>query len=328
MRFPPEIILLVAEHLDAPTLFALLRTCKGLRQLLMKHEHSIAKGWISRVLPPQISDSATDILSSTDFHAPNDPINGCQPRIIKRLTFTGIKELDLRGRRIDALFAEHSADAPRGVGLLLKTIKDFSNYNTLPQNKAQFLLQGLKEACRLADHLGDFSASVQPSTIPAFVSLLGFDKLLPTKLIQDIQVHAARHNFITSGGLTYNQLWFLGVLTDVSALAIEKANAPVGRDRFRESFLRHGTAVIDALVCDPAVTLPLSQSVSDHARKSHDQLQTYYMTQTQLMGQELTSSPSGAEAPWDKSDNLFNVLHKALKDAESAPEGEQSAQEV
>ncbi|KAL2119863.1 hypothetical protein VTJ04DRAFT_6824 [Mycothermus thermophilus] len=320
MRLPPDIFLLIAERLDAASIFTLMQTCKGIRQLFLTHERSIAKAWISRVLFPPISNLATDFLSSTDFYPPEDPTEVRQPCIIKQHTFKAIKELNLRGRRIDALFAAASPESPRGVGALRHELVNHPAFRNHSDNDIQHVIPWLKLTCRLADHLGDLAATIQPSTMPAFMRIFGFDKIFSSDDIQRMRVHAARCSFIANGGMSPAQLDLLSLLTDLGAMALHTANATLPGNHLHELFLRHGTAVVDALICDADATTANQGRLAEGLEKAHHELYKYYVVQDRHVSRELTAPASEANLFWDASDNLRNVLDKALRAGESKDE--------
>jgi hypothetical protein len=140
----PDVLLLVAGQIDdLQTLCSLSQTSSLTNSLLKTYEHSIVKAMVQRriaaglVFPP-----CGSILAS---HAKDR-------ELLPAFSYSVIQELDMRSRRIEALF---SPGTP-----LLDAIHESQSHAALPERELDNLIALLKRAVMLADRLKDCVAEV------------------------------------------------------------------------------------------------------------------------------------------------------------------------
>ncbi|KAL1840905.1 hypothetical protein VTJ49DRAFT_7647 [Mycothermus thermophilus] len=335
MPLPYEVVLLAAEHLDTVSIRSLARTCRIVHQLVQDYEHSIAKGMISRALPEPINlVSPISILSTTPIAISSmtrdsawENLWNFRSAILSGPTFRLVAELEARGRRIDAFLAPRTPDSPRGVGILRDCLDKLDQFRGLREHETAGLIQGLKEACRLVDHLADLGALVHANPTTKSSTIPGADGSLRTlhpKVALAPEIHNARRRFLIEGGLTPLQLAFLSLLADLYSRVPLPMEHPTFQDtpeelsKRRESFLRHGTALLYAQAHIPEFDLPATMTpvARMKAHTAYRQLQAYYRKEDGWVFWELRN-PS--------PDNLQQTLLDAVKGSE---EGEDKPEET
>ena len=172
-------------------------------------------------------------------------------RVLEPASFAVAHELELRERRINDLFNPKSTSL-YGRRSLTETISQLPLFQNLPPSQMERLIEGFKDACRVADRIADCAASVHLEQQPSTSRL----KDRKREWAVDHEVHLARQEYIRS--LSPIRLAFLTLLA--SLLGVEYAQQlgqsphsdPFQWERvmaFKETFLRHGTVVICALLC-------------------------------------------------------------------------------
>lgn len=155
-HLPDDVMLLICEHLDASSILSFMLTCRHLHHLLKFHESSITKGWISKMITnPRVAFPLGAILSSQvqemSFHELN--------RITLSEGFEVIAEIDSRERKIEALFAQTTSGNHLGFGPLRSALDETKFISGLSRRQTSRLVEGLKDACRVANRISDYAAS-------------------------------------------------------------------------------------------------------------------------------------------------------------------------
>ncbi|KAK3372561.1 hypothetical protein B0H63DRAFT_301073 [Podospora didyma] len=138
-----DVMLLVAEQCDdLETVSALMRTCSTLKRLIASYETSIVKRKLANRGYPSLLPPYGTILSSASS----------ERELLLPYSLAVIQELDMRSRRIEALFGPGEA--------LFNAIAEFPSFTGLDTNMFSKLILGLKRGCMLADRLGDCAVDV------------------------------------------------------------------------------------------------------------------------------------------------------------------------
>jgi hypothetical protein len=258
-----DVTLLIAEHVDMESLLPFMLSCKANYQLIRGHERSIVKAKIAnKAHDPTLLSPLGALLSSP---APRQA--GLSRNILEPVSFAVAKELESRERQINRLFSS-SPPSPCGQPLM-HAIRQLPLFQNLPPHQMDRLIDGFKDACTVADHIADCAALLHPQQQPP--------KQQP-KWAAEHEIHLTRQSHIHA--LPPIRLAFLTLLT--SLLGMEYAqtlHTPPDSDpfhwervtAFKETFLRHGTGVVCALLCPPpssAEGTPSSPSSSSSSSRS------------------------------------------------------------
>ncbi|KAK4123722.1 hypothetical protein N657DRAFT_645310 [Parathielavia appendiculata] len=242
-----DVTVLVAEHLDMDSMLAFMLSSRANYQLIKRHERSIVKAKIaSMVFDPVLMPPFGALLSSCPPPQPDMNRNVLDP-----CTFAIAKELELRERQINTIFIPQSA-SPHGE-IFLDGLNRLPSYQRLPPDQMECLVDGFKDACRVAARIADCEASVRFKTEKASKNV-GYYEGGERRPIEH-KVHLARQQFIRS--LSPIRLAFLTLLRRLAGMkyARQQFREPYYSDTFweritafEETFIRHGTAVISALL--------------------------------------------------------------------------------
>jgi hypothetical protein len=264
-----DLTVLIAEHVDMDSMAPLMLSSKANYQLIRGNERSIVKAKLARTAhDPMLSPPLGALLSSSS--ASSQPGMGSgNRRVLEPASFAVAHELELRDHRINDLFNPKSTSLC-GRRSLMETISRLPLFQNLPPSQMERLIEGFKDACRVADRIADCAASVHLEQQPSTSRL----KDRKREWAVDHEVHLARQEYIRS--LSPIRLAFLTLLA--SLLGVEYAQQlgqsphsdPFQWERvmaFKETFLRHGTVVICALLCPPeAETNPEARETPSSAR--------------------------------------------------------------
>ena len=244
-----DLTVLIAEHVGMDSMAPLMLSSKTNYQLIKGHERSIVKAKLARLAyDPMLRPPLGALLSSS---APAQPGMGSgNRRVLDPISFAVAHELELRERRINDLFN------PKSTGLcggrpLTETITRLPLFQNLPPNQMERLIEGFKDACRVADRIADCATSVHLEQQPSTSHL----KDRKQERAIDHEVHLARQQYIRS--LPPIRLAFLTLLASlIGAEYAQQLQSPHSDPfqwervtAFKETFIRHGTVVISALLC-------------------------------------------------------------------------------
>ncbi|KAK0632516.1 hypothetical protein B0T14DRAFT_560200 [Immersiella caudata] len=237
MSLQPHIALLIAEQCsDLKTVLHLMQTCRQMHGLLSAYERSVVKEIASLRQDPFVSTPSGFLLTSLDH----------ERVLTEPTTFEYIQEIDMRGRRITALFSPGS--------LLSLTLEADRAFTSLPSEQMAKLTTGLQRAAMITDRLADTLADVMATT-----------KTLPGAPDQTNamvrQTHRSQLEYIADE-LSPLDLAYLGTLTDIAANAYTTVHPALAGDpfpwpriaAFKEALLRQGTLVLWAWM-GPSSTL-------------------------------------------------------------------------
>jgi hypothetical protein len=307
-----DVAVLIAEHADMQSMAALMLTSRANYQLIRAHERSIVKAKMAKLAhDPMLRPPLGALLSST---APRQP--GLDRNVLEPVSFAVAKELESRERRISSIFSSKS------------TIEAFNQiflFQHLPPNQKERLIEGLKDACRMADGIGDCAVSVRLEQKPD--SETGHLKDRGWSI--EHEIHLARQQYIRS--LPPLRLAFLTLLASLAGMQYAQQHQfsldsdPYRWERitaFKETFLRHGTVVLCAL---------LDTSEGDRSEESA----RYYTSRVDMVLMELLEYEGvhwGSSRPAEMDDGdarpIPDGLHMTMLQAFQDPEEEEEAEEV
>lgn len=325
--FGYDITLLIAEHVDSDSFVPLMLSCKANYHLIRSHERSIIKAKITNLVRDvMLRPPLGALVSSSTLDQ-----RRLGRKVLEPWSFAVAKELELRARKINSLF---NPDFPNPRGQPLdEAINRLSHFKDLSLNHMERLIGGLKDACMVADRIADCAAVVYLEWEKG--ACHGNDG----GWVLEHEVHLARQRYIRS--LPPIRLAFLTLL--VSLVGIKYAQGfqtldpdPLKWERvtaFKETFLRHGTAVIDTLLCPPEADVMTKPSedlpaASDACRPPHAQSEfsRFYASQvTGVLGELLKYEGrrwelSGSLEDNDMEDNIPDSLHMTMLHAFQSPE--------
>ncbi|KAK4451506.1 hypothetical protein QBC34DRAFT_401216 [Podospora aff. communis PSN243] len=245
MSLQPHIALLVAEQCsDLKTVLHLMQTCRQMHRLLSTYERSMVKEIASLREDAFKTTPSGSILTSFD-----------QERLlIEPISFEYIQELDMRSRRVAALFSAQS--------LLYRTLETDRAFRSLPPKQMAKLIAGLQRAATITDRLADTLADIMTTneTLPGAPD--------QTNAIVR-QTHRSQLEYITNE-LSPLELAYLGTLADIAANAYSSVHPYGDGDpspwpriaAFKEALLRQGTLVLWAWMAPTSP--PTASSDSDN----------------------------------------------------------------
>ena len=282
----PDIACLIAEHCDSvKTVSSLIKTCHSMHQLLNDYERSISRSMINMRQHTHELPSSGTILSSFD-----------QERVLLGpADYDTVQELDMRARRIDALF---DSDGP-----VVSMLVENQSFNSLPADQITGLINGMKRAAMLTDRLSDCVAEEMTKSRES--STTGCDE---TDAINR-RAHRARLDFITA--LPALDLSYLATLVDFAAMMYVRVH-PFGdgdpspwprHSAFREALLRQGSLVLWAWMKPPGYTAEGNKTTSTTPTASVT-TQTAATTTSGSSGQIPANGPNSASP--DVSDPFSN----------------------
>ncbi|KAH8885138.1 hypothetical protein GQ53DRAFT_369587 [Thozetella sp. PMI_491] len=170
-----DIILLVAERADLPTLARLMLLCKTSYALIKKYQHSIVKGHLGMRLRGPLYPSE---------YAPCGRVLS-QAKILEAYTFDMLQELDCRERSIEGLFSP-------GQPLHQPLLQNYPGFTDQADPSLQRLVFGLSRACMVLDRLSDCVADVCSNLTPAAVQLARAAPMDPFPLVvhaRDLEIY-------------------------------------------------------------------------------------------------------------------------------------------
>ncbi|EAQ86897.1 hypothetical protein CHGG_08150 [Chaetomium globosum CBS 148.51] len=249
----------IAEHVDMDSMVSLMLSSRANYRLIRGYERSIVKAKLARMAhDPILRPPLGALLSSSTV--PGKPGMGSPHRsVLEPESFAVAAELDLRDRRINDLFNPKSSTSLCAGRPLTETISRLSLFQNLPPDQMERLIDGLKDACRVADRIADCAASVhlEQQNKPTTTAHLKDNNHAPGEDPRaiDHETHLTRQQYIRS--LPPIRLAFLTLLA--SLLGAEYAQQlqqsphpdPFQWERttaFKEAFLRHGTVLVAALL--------------------------------------------------------------------------------
>ncbi|KXX76266.1 hypothetical protein MMYC01_207161 [Madurella mycetomatis] len=265
-----DITLLIAEQVDSDSMVPLMLSCKANYQLIRSHKRSIINAKITNLVrDSMLRPPLGTLLSSSTLDQ-----QCLGRRVLEPWSFAVAKELELRSRKINNLF---NTAFPNPCGQLLhETIKRLAQFTALPPKHMERLIDGLRDACMVVDRIADCAAVVhlQREREACHVNDGGW--------AIEHEVHLARQRYIRS--LPPIRLAFLTLLASLVGINYARDFPALDLDplkwervtALRETFLRHGTVVIDALLCPSeadATTKPCEDvfAASDACRPPHAQ---------------------------------------------------------
>ncbi|KAK3297921.1 uncharacterized protein B0H64DRAFT_393399 [Chaetomium fimeti] len=283
-----DLAVLVAEHVDMDSMASFMLSSKTNYQLIRGHERSIVKAKVGRMVQDPMLQPPLGALLSSLPAAPGRP--GPDRKVLEPASFAVANELESRERRINRLFNSRSTSGRSPA--LTEIINKLALFQNLPPTQMEHLIDGFKDACRVADRIADCAASVHLEQKP------NTGHLRDTKWAIDYDIHLARQRYIRS--LPPIRLSFLTLLASLMGMEYAKQlqsphSDPFQWERvtaFKETFLRHGTVVLCALLCPPeteATDAP-SPSPSPCARS---ELAGYYSSQVAAVLMELLAYEGG-----------------------------------
>lgn len=330
-----DITLLIAEHVDMDSLAPLMATSKTNYNLIRSHERSIVKTKIANMVhDPLLTPPLGALLSSATSSQP-----GLDREVLGPLSFAVATELESRKREINRLFSSRS-QAPCAKSLT-EAINRLPLLQNLPVNQTERLIDGFKDACVVADRIADCAALIhlqqEPKTGP----------LKDRSWAVEQEVHLARQNYIRS--LSPIRLAFLALLTSLMGMEYAQKFQTPDSDPFQwervvafeETFLRHGTAIICALLCPSEAeatdrTGDVAAGHPHHAR--NESAARYYKSEVNVVLNELLEYEGGhwassgpAEQDGDARpmlDSLHMIMLRAFQAPEEAQEVDQAAEDV
>ncbi|KAH6851198.1 hypothetical protein B0I37DRAFT_373440 [Chaetomium sp. MPI-CAGE-AT-0009] len=338
-----DLTVLIAEHVDMDSMAPFMLSSKANYQLIRGHERSIVKAKLGRMVrDPMLRPPLGALLSSSSI--PRGPgLEGLGRRVLDPLSFAVANELELRERRINSLFDSKSTNF-RGQSLM-ETINRLSLFQNLPPSRMHRLMDGFKDACRVADRIADCAAAVHLEQKP------DTNHLKNKRWIIDHEIHLARQRYIRS--LPPIRLAFLTLLSSLMGMEYAQQlqsphSDPFQWERvtaFKETFLRHGTVVLCALLCPPpqteATETPASRQTGSCAICRHGSTSPraqsepagYYTAQVAAVLMELLAYEGGhwgflRPAEHDgEARPIPDGLHMTMLQAFQCPKEEEAAEE-
>jgi hypothetical protein len=320
-----DVAVLLAEHVDMDSMASLMLSSKANYQLIRGYEQSIVKARIAKtVRDPMLRPPLGTLLSSA---APSQP--GVGRKVLEPVSFAVAKELESRQHQINTLFGSGSPTSPCGRPLI-EAVNKLAPFQNLPPNQMERLTDGLKDACAVADRIADCAA------------LVHLDQKPETSSLNDA-VHLARQRYIRS--LPPIRLAFLTLLASLVGMEYAQRlqsthSDPFGWERVtsvKETFLRHGTVVIGALLGPFQSTTEATKNASSPTRPCHfcharSPSARYYTSQVNEVLADLLEYEGwhwGTSQPGEHDGNVRPVpdsLHMTMLQAFQSPEEE--AEEV
>lgn len=290
-----DVTVLIAEHVDMDSMVSFMLSSKTNYRLIKGHERSIVKAKIAKMVQdPMLRPPLGALLSSA---APSLVRKALEP-----VSFAVAKELESRERRITSIFSPRST-SPCGQPLL-DTISRLALFQTLPPAQMEHLIDGFKDACRVADRIADCAAFVRLEQ----KSQTGH--LKDGGWIVEHEVHLARQTYIRS--LPPIRLAFLtllaGLMGMICARELQSPDSdPFHWERvtaFKEAFLRHGSVLICALLCpsDAEGTDMFTSTRTDgfaayHSPHARSESARYYASEVAVVFAELLEYEGGHRGP-------------------------------
>ncbi|KAG7291219.1 hypothetical protein NEMBOFW57_001231 [Staphylotrichum longicolle] len=334
-----DVTVLIAEHVDIDSMVPLMLCSKTIYQLVRGHERSIVKTKIAQLVhDPMFRPPLGALLSS---YAPDQP--GLGRKILEPMSFAVAKELESRDRRINRLFSS-GCTSLRGYPLV-ETMKRLVLFQNIPSCQMERLIDGFKDACRVADRIADCAVIVHLEPKPTTGHLQNEESAIQH------EIHLARQRYIRS--LSPIRLAFLTLLASVTGMQFAQElpvsdSDPLCWERviaFKETFLRHGTVVVCALLCpsDSETTTTSSSartgnSAACHLPYARSDTARYYMSQVDEVLMELLEYEKGQ---WDSlrhaehgadarpiPDSLHMTMLQAFPGPEEAEEMDQPPEDI
>ncbi|KAL2126068.1 hypothetical protein VTI74DRAFT_1829 [Chaetomium olivicolor] len=334
-----DVTVLIAEHVDMDSMASLMFSSKTNYQLIKAHERSIVKAKIAKMVhDPMLRPPLGALLSSLAQGQ-----SGLDRKVLEPVSFAVVKELESRERQINSLFSSRST-SPCGQPLM-EVINRLAIFRNLPPNQMERLIDGFKDACTVADRIADCAA---------FAHLKQEAK---TGLLKDLgwaaehEVHLARQRYIRS--LPPIRLAFLALLASLAGMKYAQVLQSPGADpfqwervtAFKETFLRHGTVVICALLCpsdaedtDTSSSVRTDNFAACHSRRARSESAQYYKSQVASVLMELLEYEGGQ---WGSSrpaehdgnarpipDSLHMTMLQAFQGCEEAKEVDEIPEDV
>ncbi|KAH6613400.1 hypothetical protein F5144DRAFT_661515 [Chaetomium tenue] len=250
----------IAEHVDMDSMVPLMLSSRTNYQLIRGYERSIVKAKLARMAHDPILNPPLGALLSSSTVPGKPGMGAADRRVLEPGSFAVTAELELRDRRINGLFNPESTTSLCGGRPLTETISRLPLFQNLPPNQMTRLIDGLKDACHVADRIADCAASVhldQQQDKPTTTTHPKDKNHVPGQQLSaiDHETHLTRQQHIRS--LPPIRIAFLTLLA--SLLGAEYAQQlrhaphpdPFQWERvtaFKEAFLRHGTVLVAALL--------------------------------------------------------------------------------
>ncbi|AEO59097.1 hypothetical protein MYCTH_52892 [Thermothelomyces thermophilus ATCC 42464] len=278
-----DITLLVSEHVDMDSLARLMLSSRANYRLIRGYERSIVKAKIARLVrDPVLEPPLGAVLSSST----PDRL-GLAREVLSPMSFAVARELEARERRIARLLGSPGSPPSGGrPSQITDAIGRLVLFRDLPPRQMERLLDGLRDACRVADRIADCAAPIrlaeedggdeeeEEEEDEPWTSDLRRDA---RQAALEERIHLARQRYIRSLGPV--RLAFLALLTSLAGMLYARRppdplhppsapRAPPAPDNnnndddpdpfrwerviaFKEAFLRHGTVILCALLCPP-----------------------------------------------------------------------------
>ncbi|KAK4156585.1 hypothetical protein C8A00DRAFT_30550 [Chaetomidium leptoderma] len=285
-----DITVLIAEHVDMNSMAPFMLSSKANYQLIRGHERSIVKAKIAKMVhDPMLRPPLGALLSSSALRQP-----GLDRKVLEPVSFAVAKELESREGRINSLFSSKST-SPCGQPLM-EAINRLAIFQDLPPNHMERLIDGFKDACRVADRIADCAAVVHLEPKPETGGLRDEGWAV------EHEVHLARQRYIRS--LPPIRLAFLTLLASLTGMEYAQELQSLDSDpfqwervtAFKETFLRHGTVVICALLCPSEAEATDTAGGFGACRSPHARSESaryYYTSQVDVVLMELLEYERG-----------------------------------
>jgi hypothetical protein len=334
-----DITMLIAEHVDMDSMAPFMLSSKTNYQLIRGHERSIVMAKITKMVhDPMLRPPLGALLSSS---APGQP--GLNRKVLEPVSFAVARELESRARQINNLLNTRST-RPCGQSVM-EVINRLALFQNLPPNQMERLIDGFKDACTVADRIADCAAFVHLEQKPKT------GHLKDRGWVVEHEVHLARQRYIRS--LPPIRLAFLTLLASLMGMKYAQDlqcpdSDPFQWERvtaFKETFLRHGTVVICALLCpseDEATDTSSSNRTGDfgacHSPHARTESARYYTSQVTAVLMELLEYEGGhweflQAAEHDGNarpipDSLHMTMLQAFQGPEEVEEANQGPEDV
>ncbi|KAL1840903.1 hypothetical protein VTJ49DRAFT_7645 [Mycothermus thermophilus] len=301
-----DILLLIAEHLDAKSLRNLMRTSKDSYRLIKANEKSIAGD-------PSLISPRGAVLSSTLY---DSPARGAYRTVLQTSSFQGIAELDSRRRRIEAFFDQPAPNSPHGSGCLRIALSEVIFSHRLSPQQIARLVEGLKDACWVSERLTDCEAEVVNTLSRSDTSTIPREK-----------VHTTRRNVLLKE-LSPIRLALLALLGELIAtvprglsFSLERARRPENVAKNIELLLRCGTVALYASACDASLgRLEMTGAGDEQALAVHRRMKMYYDIQAHTMSSILYMEED-QNGGVRMQETLFRTLWRALGGSDEVGKG-------